>query len=146
MSRPTRKRGRSTPVERSARTPAAEAESEDRCGVFVIDPSRVQRGRAAVLADEVNADIAGTFKVLAHPTRVRIIQALAAGELCVCEISEVLGLSVSATSHQLNLLRNLRLVRARSEGKLVHYSLSDPFVVALLEDCTRHVQRKGGRI
>ncbi|HPM52755.1 MAG TPA: metalloregulator ArsR/SmtB family transcription factor [Rhodoglobus sp.] len=118
----------------------SKAASEDRCGVFVVDAKRVQRGRSALLADEVNADIAGTFKVLAHPTRVRIIQALAAGELCVCELSEVLGLSVSATSHQLHLLRNLHLVRARSEGKLVHYSLSDPFVLALLEDCTRHVQ------
>jgi len=112
----------------------------DRCGVFVVDAERVRRGRLALLADDVNAAISGTFRVLAHPTRVRIIQALAAGELCVCELSEVLGLSVSATSHQLHLLRNLRLVRARSEGKLVHYTLSNPFVVALLEDSTRQVQ------
>ena len=133
---PTTKRSQGTPGGRSAK-------SEDRCSVYVVDPKRVRRGRGALLPDEVNADIAGTFKVLAHPTRVRIIQALAAGELCVCELSEVLGLSVSATSHQLHSLRNLRLVRARSEGKLMHYTLSDRFVVALLEDCTRHVQREG---
>ncbi len=90
-------------------------------------------------------DIAQTFKVLSHPTRVRIIQALSAGELCVCELSEVLDLSASATSHQLHLLRNRRLVRARAEGKLVHYTLSDPFVVALLDDCTRHVQREDAK-
>lgn len=114
----------------------------ERCGTFQIDPERVRRGHLAVLAEGVVGEIAETFKVLAHPTRVRIIQALAGGELCVCEISEVVGLSVSATSHQLQLLRNLRLVRTRSEGKLVHYALSDPFVVALLEDCTRHVQGK----
>ncbi len=111
----------------------------DRCCSAAIDPERVQRSRSAILAETVVGDIAVTFKVLSHPTRVRIIQALSAGELCVCELSEVLGLSVSATSHQLNLLRSLRLVRARSEGKLVHYTLSDPFVVALLADCTRHV-------
>ena len=68
--------------------------------------------------------------------------ALAAGELCVCDLSEVLGLSVSATSHQRHSLRNLRLVRARSEGNLMHCALSDRFVVALLEGCTRHVQRE----
>ena len=120
-------------------------EREDRCGAFVVDARRVKRSRAAVLPADVNADIADTFKVLAHPTRVRIIQALAAGELCVCELSQVLGLSVSATSHQLHLLRTRRLVRPRAEGKLMHYSLTDPFVVALLKDCTRHVQGKGAR-
>lgn len=114
----------------------------DRRGVFVVDPERVRRGREAVLGESVVDDIAGTFKVLAHPTRIRIIQALARAELCVCEISEVLGLSVSATSHQLRLLRNLRLVRARSEGKLVYYALSDPFLVSLLHDCSCHVQGK----
>lgn len=117
----------------------------DRCGVFVVDADRVRRSRAAVLAETVIGDIAQTFKVLSHPTRVRIIQALSAGELCVCELSEVLDLSASATSHQLHLLRNRRLVRARAEGKLVHYTLSDPFVVALLDDCTRHVQREDAK-
>jgi DNA-binding transcriptional ArsR family regulator len=117
-------------------TPAA------RCRVFCVDAARVRRGRAALLPAPVVADIAGTFKVLAHATRVRLIQALAAGELCVCELSAVLGLSVSATSHQLATLRALRLVRGRAEGKLVWYSLSDPYVLALLEDCTRHVGGK----
>lgn len=114
----------------------------DRCGVFVVDQARVRPARKAVLAGDVVDHIADTFNALAHPTRVRIIQALSRGELCVCEISEVVGLSVSAASHQLRLLRSLHLVRARPQGKLVFYELSDPFVLALLEDCTRHVQGK----
>lgn len=131
-------------VPRSDVTPAGDGSgTTDRCCAAAIDPERVQRSRSVILAETAVGDIAVTFKVLSHPTRVRIIQALSAGELCVCELSEVLGLSVSATSHQLNLLRNLRLVRARSEGKLVHYTLSDPFVVALLADCARHVLGQG---
>jgi DNA-binding transcriptional ArsR family regulator len=90
----------------------------------------------------VTEAIAGAFKAISHPTRVKILRALSSGELCVCEISEVLGLSVSATSHQLSLLKTQRLVQSRSNGKLVHYSLSDRFVLALLEDCTRHLSQE----
>lgn len=116
-----------------------------KCGVYSINEDRVRRGRAALPPDEQVQEIADMFKVLAHPTRVKLIRALAGGEMCVCEISEVVGLSVSATSHQLHQLRDLRLVRSRSEGKLVYYSLQAPFVVSLLEDCARHVsdQRVG---
>jgi DNA-binding transcriptional ArsR family regulator len=67
------------------------------------------------------------------------------GEMCVCELSEVVGLSVSATSHQLHQLRELRLVGSRADGKLVHYSLHDPYVLALLDDCARHVSGQEAR-
>lgn len=117
----------------------------DKCGVFSVDEERVRRGRAALPPDEQASEIADTFKVLAHPTRVKLIRALASGEMCVCEISEVVGLSVSATSHQLHQLRDLRLVRSRSEGKLVHYALHAPFVVSLLDDCARHLLDQGRR-
>ena len=118
---------------------AKKAAQTDRCGVFSTDAERVKVARAAVPSDEVSDAIAAAFKAISHPTRVRILRALSGGELCVCEISEVLGLSVSATSHQLSLLKAQRLVQSRSEGKLVHYSLGDRFVLALLEDCTRHL-------
>ncbi|HUU00032.1 MAG TPA: metalloregulator ArsR/SmtB family transcription factor [Myxococcota bacterium] len=118
----------------------------DKCGVFSVDEERVRRGRAALPPDEQAQDIADIFKMLAHPTRVKLIRGLASGEMCVCEISEVVGLSVSATSHQLHQLRDLRLVRSRSEGKLVHYSLQAPFLVSLLEDCAHHVSDHGARV
>ena len=117
----------------------------DKCGVFSVNEERVHRGRAALPTDEQSQDIADIFKMLAHPTRVKLIRALASGEMCVCEISEVVGLSVSATSHQLHQLRDLRLVRSRAEGKLVHYALQAPFLVSLLEDCARHVSDQGAR-
>ena len=115
------------------------------CCEFSIDEKRVRLGRKNLLSEEMTRDVAETFRMIAHPTRVKMIRALAVGEMCVCEISEVIGLSISATSHQLHLLRSLRLVRSRSEGKQVYYSLQDSFVLALLEDCVRHVIAKGGR-
>ncbi|HSA33764.1 MAG TPA: metalloregulator ArsR/SmtB family transcription factor [bacterium] len=115
------------------------------CCEFSVDERRVRLGRENLLSEELTLDIAETFRMIAHPTRVKMIRALAAGEMCVCEISEVIGLSISATSHQLHLLRSLRLVRSRAEGKQVYYFLQDSFVLALLEDCVRHVAAKGGR-
>lgn len=125
--------------------PHGKADAVEHCGVFVVDEARVRRGRAALPPSEQAQEIADTFKMLAHPTRVRLIRALASGELCVCEISEVVGLSVSATSHQLHQLKDLRIVRSRSEGKLVHYSLHSPFIVSLLDDCARHLTEQGAR-
>jgi DNA-binding transcriptional ArsR family regulator len=129
----------------SARPHGEKAVPADECRVFSINEERVHRGRAALPTDEQSQDIADIFKMLAHPTRVKLIRALASGEMCVCEISEVVGLSVSATSHQLHQLRDLRLVRSRAEGKLVHYALQAPFLVSLLEDCARHVSDLGAR-
>jgi ArsR family transcriptional regulator, lead/cadmium/zinc/bismuth-responsive transcriptional repressor len=120
-------------------------EKADKCGVFSVDEARVRRGRAALPSDDLAREVADIFKVLAHPNRVKVIRALAGGELCVCEISEVIGLSISATSHLLHQLRDLHIVRSRSEGKIVHYSLQDPFAVSLLDDCERHLSRQGAR-
>ena len=127
-------------------TPAAiETKETDRCGVFSTDEERVQQARDATPSKEVVESIAAAFKALSHPSRVRILRALSGGELCVCEISEVVGLSMSATSHQLSLLKSQRLVRSRNDGKLVQYSLSDRFVLSLLDDCVQHLNQEQAR-
>lgn len=113
------------------------------CQVFYVDEERVARVREAMLPDDFVNEVAETFKVLAHPTRVRILRALAKEELCVCDLAQVLGMTVSAASHQLRMLRGMRLVRYRMEGKLAYYSLRDPFVLALLEDGIRHLTSNG---
>lgn len=120
------------------RTAASES-VEGCCEVFYVDEDRVGRVRDAMLSDDLVEQVADTFKVLAHPTRVRILRALAKEELCVCDLAQVLGLSISATSHQLRTMRTMKLVRYRMDGKLAYYSLRDPFVVALLEDGVRHL-------
>ncbi len=79
------------------------------------------------------------FKLFSDPTRVRILLALDAGELCVCDISEALDMTMSAVSHQLRLLRDAHLVRSRKEGRSVFYSLCDEHVRIVLEMALEHV-------
>ena len=85
-------------------------------------------------------EIAETFGLLGDPTRVRILDALSAGELCVCDLAAHVGISESAASHQLRLLRGRRLVRTRRAGRQVFYSLDDQHIVELLRLAVTHVQ------
>jgi len=84
--------------------------------------------------------LAETFKVLGDETRVRILDALSRSELCVSDIARLLGLSESAVSHQLRLLRGMRVVRARRAGRMVFYALDDQHIVGLFEHGLEHVQ------
>jgi ArsR family transcriptional regulator len=83
--------------------------------------------------------LAETFRVLGDPTRVRIVDVLSDGELCVCDIAEHVGISESAVSHQLRLMRSMRIVRGRREGRCVYYSLDDQHIVSLFQQGLRHV-------
>jgi len=84
--------------------------------------------------------LAETFKVLGDPTRMKIIFALSLEELCVCDIANLLGTTKSAVSHQLRVLRNMRLVKYRKDGKMVYYSLDDGHINHLIEEGLRHVE------
>jgi len=84
--------------------------------------------------------LAETFKVLGDATRVRILSALCDGELCVNDLAESLEMSQSAVSHQLRVLRNLHLVRARKEGRQVFYVLDDDHVLSLFAQGLDHVR------
>jgi ArsR family transcriptional regulator len=83
--------------------------------------------------------LAETFRMLGDPTRIRIVGALAQGDLCVHELSDCVGISESAISHQLRLMRSLRIVRGRREGRCVYYTLDDQHVLALFQQGLRHV-------
>ena len=87
--------------------------------------------------------LAETFRVLGDVTRVRILDAISRTELRVGEIAELLSLTESAVSHQLRLLRNMRLVRPRRDGKSIYYSLDDQHIVRLFEQGLEHVQESG---
>jgi ArsR family transcriptional regulator len=86
--------------------------------------------------------LAETFKMLGDATRVRILDALSCSELCVCDIARLLGLSDSAVSHQLRLLRGMRLVRPRRAGRQVFYALDDEHIVRLFREGLRHVEER----
>ena len=89
--------------------------------------------------DDVQS-VADTFRVLGDPTRVRIIDALGTGEKCVQEIAVQVGISESAVSHQLRLLRTMRLVRVRREGRQAFYAVDDHHILELLHQARTHVQ------
>ncbi len=99
------------------------------------------RAAEADLVDGLLATrLAETFRALSDPTRVRIISALAQQELCVCDLAAVLGMSPSAISHQLRLLRMMGLVRHRKEGRMVYYALDDEHIYHLFCDGLEHVR------
>lgn len=110
------------------------------CGVFHLDAAKVRHLKATLLAPHAAAALAETFKALGDLTRVRILDALARDELCVCDLARLLGLSESAVSHQLRLLRSLRLVRPRRAGRMVFYVLDDQHIVSLFQQGLRHVE------
>ncbi len=85
--------------------------------------------------------IAELFKVLGDPTRMQILTALfVQNELCVCDISDLLGMSQSAISHQLRLLRTTHLVKNRREGKSIYYSLDDTHVATIIAQGLEHIR------
>lgn len=116
----------------------------DACDVFFADPARVARVRRALIGARRVTALSEAFRALGDPTRVRILDALSHDELCVCDVATLLGLSESAVSHQLRLLRNLRLVRSRRDGRMVFYALDDQHIVTLLQQGLRHVEEAEG--
>jgi DNA-binding transcriptional ArsR family regulator len=111
----------------------------DACERPCVHQDRVDAARSVMLSDAAAEGLAGIFALLGDRTRVRILHALRGGELCVCDISALLGMTSSAISHQLRLLRTAKLVRARKEGKNVFYALDDAHVHGLLAQGLEHV-------
>lgn len=112
----------------------------DKCDILCINVAAVDRVKSLMLNESDMKDIAAIFKVLGDPNRVKIMYCLAAEELCVCDLAQLLGMSVSAVSHQLRILRDKRLVKFRREGKIVYYSLDDGHIVNLFNECLDHIK------
>jgi DNA-binding transcriptional ArsR family regulator len=117
--------------------PTLPAPSDD---LACVGPHQAQGRKAALMSAQTVEALADTFRVLGDPTRVRILDALSAGELCVCDIASLVGISESAVSHQLRLLRGMRLVRPRRAGRLVYYAVDDQHILELLGQALTHVE------
>ena len=111
----------------------------DVCETEFVDKARVEVVRGSMPDAELLEGLSQIFKVLGDPTRLRIVSALGVKELCVCDIANLLGSSISAVSHQLRVLRNLKLVKHRKDGKMVYYSLDDECVETLLREGLHHI-------
>ena len=112
--------------------PQIHAPNPDDCEVALIHPPAVFTARAALAAMPPVPEVAGLFALLADPTRLRLLAALAAGELCVCDLAATTGINRTTVSHQLRTLREGRIVRSRREGRVIFYSLDDEHVRDLL--------------
>ncbi|MGI6611520.1 MAG: ArsR/SmtB family transcription factor [Limnochordia bacterium] len=117
-----------------------EQSAPDVCEEFLIDGTRVGQLRADL---ERVGGVSEIFKVLGDETRTRIVWALSCCELCVCDIAALLGVSSSSVSHHLRLLRSLRLVKYRREGKMAYYSLDDDHIVQLIRAALDHYEEQG---
>ena len=113
---------------------------ENGCQVRVVHLPRVARARQEAVAPFEADRLALTFKTLGDPTRLKIVQALDGGEMCVCDLAAFLKVSESAVSHQLRRLKDLALVKARREGQILYYSLNDHHVSKLLQLGLIHVR------
>lgn len=90
--------------------------------------------------DEILYDLADLFKIFGDTTRIKILYSLSEAELCVGEIAELLGLTQTAVSHQLRILKANKLVKFRKEGKMVYYSLSDEHVTGIINLGMEHAE------
>lgn len=115
----------------------------EHCEVRSVDQDKVERGRMLLLAEEAYGALAETFRALADPSRAKIVYSLLQQELCVCDLAAVVGLSESGVSQHLRVLRALRLVRSRREGKAVYYTLDDAHIRALLDLSLNHLRHTG---
>jgi DNA-binding transcriptional ArsR family regulator len=109
------------------------------CLEKVIDQGKVAEVAHLLTKYPQIINLSEIFKILGDPTRLRIMLALRRRELCVCELSAVIKLSVSAISHQLRLLRGMKLVKFRKQGKQVFYSLDDDHIEEIIQQAQIHV-------
>ena len=96
--------------------------------------------RQVMPQDEMLYDLAELFKVFGDTTRIKILYALFSKEMCVCDIADLLGMTHSAISHQLRVLKQARLVKFRKEGKVVYYSLDDSHISQIFDCGLSHIQ------
>jgi DNA-binding transcriptional ArsR family regulator len=119
----------------------AQGDTLDRCEVIAVDPQRVRAVRRQLPDPRETEAAAAIFKLLADPSRCRLVQALvAAGEICVCDLAAALQQSESNVSHHLRILLAHGVVRPRRDGKIVYYAPDDDHVRLLLDLVGRHVQ------
>src|SRR5262245_16072094 len=111
----------------------------DDCPVRVVHPEAIARARTALRPDEDYADVAETFRALGDASRAKILHALLAEELCVCDLAALIGVTESAVSQHLRVLRALRVVRPRKAGRVVYYRLEAACIRALLTVALTHL-------
>ena len=113
---------------------------EDGCQVRMVHLDRVARAREEAIPERKLDRLALIYKLLGEPSRLKMAMALRGGEMCVCDLAALLGISESAVSHQIRRLKDLALVKSRREGQILYYSLDDHQVDDLIRVGLNHVR------
>lgn len=114
-------------------------EEVEKCECTQIHDEIVHRIEENMPCDEELSDLAEFFRVFGDTTRIRILYVLMQSEMCVCDIATLLGMTQSAISHQLRILKQMELVKNRREGKTVFYSLADGHIKTILSQGIEHI-------
>ena len=109
------------------------------CDLIAVHEDILAKVRREMPDDDTLYNLTELFHVFGDSTRMRILYVLFASEMCVCDIATLLGLTQSAVSHQLRLLKGMRLVKSRREGKTVFYALADDHVKTIINQGLEHV-------
>jgi len=119
-------------------------ESEDvfRCDQFCLHESAIRAVAGRMPPEDELIDLAELFKVFGDSTRIKILYVLFESELCVCDIAELLGMSQSAISHQLRIVKQAKLVKNRRDGKTIYYSLADEHVKTIIGMAKEHLEEE----
>lgn len=109
------------------------------CDFMHVHADALDQINSSMPDEDTLIDLAELFKIFGDSTRIKLLTALSHGELCVCDMSKLVGMTVSAVSHQLKILRNSKLVSCRRDGKTVFYSLADGHVNTMLQQGLEHI-------
>lgn len=112
------------------------------CAFLHVHQDKVALVRKLLPDGDTLTRLSDLFKVFGDETRIRILYVLFEDEVCVCDLAQLLGMTQSAVSHQLKVLKQSRLIRARREGRTVFYSLADDHVRTLLSQGMEHVEEE----
>lgn len=116
-----------------------ERQEPDCCEIVCTHEDIIQKVKTSMTDEQKLRDLADLFKLFGDATRVRILSALLQSEMCVCDLAELLGMSQSAISHQLRVLKQGKLVKNRREGKTVFYSLDDNHIGTIINQGMEHI-------
>ncbi len=109
------------------------------CSSSIIHQDIVEKVIPQIIDNETSQDLANLFKVFGDPTRLKIISALFASEMCVCDLACALNMTQSSISHQLKTFKDAKLVKSRREGKVIYYSLADSHIKDIFFKGLEHV-------
>ena len=117
-------------------------EEAERCEHMHVHPEMIKNVNSQIPDEEKLYELADFFKVFADSTRIRILYVLKCSEMCVCDIAQTLNMTQSAISHQLRVLKQMKLVKNRREGKTIFYSLADDHITMILSQGIEHKEEE----